>query len=516
MADFPSRGANGGLDCKRDSFFHFVRAWNEHQMRKTPNLHRMMADWLEDSLRDGHQDLLMLVFRDAGKSTLVGLYCSWRLCLEPDLRILVVAAEHHLACLMTRNIRAILERHPMTEHLRPCVKEEWSVDRFTVARRTTLRDPSVLGKGVSGNLTGSRADIVICDDVEVPNTAGTAIKRSELRRRLGELRFITVPGGTRLYIGTPHTHDTIYLDRPGTSSRATGPDNTHKAFLGGFHVLKLPVLDKEDHSIWPERFSLEMLRRMQEETGPARFQSQMMLEPETLEDCRLDPHKLLVYDGEFEVHRSQGIPELRIAGRRMLGACCWWDPSYGKPAVGDSSVVACVFTDEAGHYWLHDIAYLEFDPALVPEVDEASQLCRLVIEFARKNEQYAVTVENNGIGRFLPGILRREADQFGRGWLTVQEHRSSRSKETRILEAFDPVLAAGHLHVHRRVLDTPFLAELSEWTPAGGSADDGLDAVSGCLTMQPLRISRIANPLRKPDWRGAGGGLRVQQEFSVF
>ena len=55
-----------------------------------------------------------------------------------------------------------------------------------------------------------RADLIICDDVEVPNTCNTSKKRIALRDKLRELDFILSPNGTMIYIGTPHTLDTIY------------------------------------------------------------------------------------------------------------------------------------------------------------------------------------------------------------------------------------------------------------------------------------------------------------------
>ncbi|MCB9943711.1 MAG: phage terminase large subunit [Geminicoccaceae bacterium] len=498
------------------SFRKFIISWNDTQHLETPILHRTLADWLEKGLREHRTDQLMMVFRDAGKSTLVGLYCAWRLCHAPDLRILVVAAEQQLATRMTRNIRSILERHPLASHVAVSARSEWAADRFTIARPSTLRDPSVWGRGINGNLTGSRADLIICDDVEVPNTAGTAQARMELRRKLGELRFILVPGGTRLYIGTPHCQDSIYLDPRSIRWRRTASeDRGNTPFLATFDRIEIPVIDECGHSAWPERFPLEILADMQRETGPARFRSQMMLMPEAIEDCRLDPQKLQVYDDEIEVSQVGERIELRLGKRRMQGTCCWWDPSFGRPESGDSSVVACVFTDCEGHYWLHDMAYLTFDETLVDEVDEASQLCRQVVVFARRNEQYSVTVENNGIGQFLPSLLRREATRQGE-WLSVNEHRSTRSKSTRILEAFDPLLAAGHLHVHRRVLDSPLIDEMQDWSPTGNRHDDGLDTVSGCLSMQPVRISAIRSGLQRPNWRGATHQLDVRDEFGVF
>lgn len=73
-----------------------------------------------------------------------------------------------------------------------------------------IHEPSVICQGITGNITGMRADLIICDDVEVPNTCNTYKKRIKLRERLRELDFILSPKGALVYIGTPHTKDTIY------------------------------------------------------------------------------------------------------------------------------------------------------------------------------------------------------------------------------------------------------------------------------------------------------------------
>ncbi len=78
------------------------------------------------------------------------------------------------------------------------------------------------------------------------------------------------------------------------------------------------------------------------------------------------------------------------------------------------------------------------------------------------------------------------------------------AKDTRILNAFDPLLAAGALRAHASVWETPFIREMREWLPGGRGRDDGLDAVSGCILAQPVRLgpSRPAPPRR--DWRHTG------------
>lgn len=65
----------------------------------------------------------------------------------------------------------IIEQHPLTLGLKPARQDQWASDQFTVNRNMELRDPSMLAKGLGANITGLRADIIICDDVEVPKIA---------------------------------------------------------------------------------------------------------------------------------------------------------------------------------------------------------------------------------------------------------------------------------------------------------------------------------------------------------
>jgi len=453
-----------------------------------------------------------MAFRNSGKSTLAGIFVAWLLHCDPALRIIVLSADHALAARMVRNVKRIIEHHPMTQALKPSQPDQWASDRFTVRRDRELRDPSVLAKGIGANITGSRADIVICDDVEVPNTCDTAGKREDLRQRLSDIDFVLEPAGTQLFIGTPHTYFTIYADTVRAEVEESAP------FLAGFERLEIPLLDEAGKSQWPERFSSEVIDALRLKSGPNRFNSQMMLKAVNVVEGRLDPDLLRVYDEDLVYVESNREARLTLGGRRLVSASCWWDPAYGAPGSGDASVIAVVYTDEQGTYWLHGIEYLDHDPGLVEKVDEATQQCRKVAKFLRKHHLPAVRLETNGLGRFLPGLLRREIVNEGLGCSVIEEV-SRHTKSKRILNAFDALLSAGRLYAHRRIWDTPFPMEMREWRPHASGRDDGLDAVSGCLLNEPVRLPRVPSPTTdrraRPNWQGTGGAFRADTGFDI-
>lgn len=486
-------------------FRQFVWLWNRCQGQTTPCLHLDIAKWLGQRWQNGDHRLLLLCFRSAGKSTLIGTFCAWLLVNQPNLRILVLSAEYSLAKKMVRNVKNIIERHPLTAHLIPDRTQHWAADQFTVKRQLTLRDPSLLARGIGSNITGSRADVVVCDDVEVPNTCRTATRRFELRERLHEISYVLVPGGLQLYAGTPHHVNSIYAGHSDLDE--------DELCLRGFKKLIVPLLDENGRSRWPERFPDDKIADLRRQTGPAKFHSQMMLKPTKDEHVRLDPDRLVRYDGEIDYRECNGQSMLAIAGRRMMSVTGWWDPAYGSPTRGDSSVVAAVFVDGEGQYWLHGIRYLTHDPARIDRVDEATQLCRQVAEFARDMWLPSITIETNGLGRFLPTILQREINALHIG-CNVIGHASNANKAQRILDAFDPVIAAGALNAHTSVWQTPFIGEMRNWRPGRNCRDDGLDAVSGCILSEPVRLRRPP-PNRRRNWPNQSHHKALEVNFSL-
>jgi hypothetical protein len=472
-------------------FPQFLWIWNHQHGHVTPPLHLRIARWLAERLAKGDHRLLLMAFRGAGKSTIVGQYCAWLLAGDPTLRILVLAADHALATKMVASVRRIIERHPLCRHLMAEDAEQWAADRFTVARPGAIRDPSMLAQGILGNITGARAEVIICDDVEVPNTADTEGKRADLRERLTETEFVLTPDGTLMYVGTPHTADSIY---------ATPDPGRPPAFLGDYARLVIPLLDAAGRSVWPERFGPAQIARLRRRVGPRRFARQMLLQDLAPEAARLDPGLIARYRDELELRVANSAATLWLGRHRMVSGLAWWDPAFGRPGQGDASVLAVLFADSDGHRFLHRLAYLTHDPAAA--ADPATQQCRQVAALVRDCALPVVHVETNGIGRFLPDLLRSALSEARIG-AAVREAASRQRKQDRILAAFDTVLAARRLSAHESVFATPFPAEMAAWRPDLPSArDDALDAIAGALQAEPARLPRLPPMAERPAWRG--------------
>jgi hypothetical protein len=114
----------------------------------------------------------------------------------------------------------------------------------------------------------------------------------------------------------------------------------------------------------------------------------------------------------------------------------------------------------------------------------------------------------------LPGILRQELSRE-RVPCAVREISSRRPKDLRIIEAFDAVLAARSLFAHESVAQTPFITEMREWRPgASRGHDDGLDAVAGALSLEPVRL-KTAGAGGRQIWRRGDKCHPAKTEFDV-
>jgi hypothetical protein len=341
--------------------------------------------------------------------------------------------------------------------------------------------------GIFGQITGSRADTIIADDVETPNTAETQGQRDKLAERVKEFDAVLKPGGRIIYLGTPQTELTLYaeVEKRGYEIRiwpARVPTPKQIANYGDrLAPFILEMSQKRDAGLTtePKRFSDEDLLSREISWGKAGFQLQFMLDP-TLADVDRYPLKI----GDFMVHPC--VPDL--APTRMVWASSPdllippSDQPGGLPNValkGDRWVRPMVVTRDEHEWRPYTTTVMFIDPA-GRGADEASYavLSSLgALLFLRKVGGYAhgyspdsllgfartardtgtrlILVESNfGDGMFtelLKPVLMKEAPGVG-----IEEVRNSRQKELRIIDTLEPVLSSHRLVVDPKVIREDF------------------------------------------------------------
>lgn len=263
-------------------------------------------------LVSGGRRRFIQAFRGVGKTFLTAAYVVWRLWKDPDLKIMIVSANEAFATEIATFIKQIID-HPAGEglwsELRPRLGQRQSVLAFDVGPAKTDKSPSVKAVGITGQMTGSRAGLIIFDDVEVPKNSETETMREKLVAKMAEGAAILKPGGEIIYLGTPQSEQSIYRSLPekGYEVRiwpARYPLADKLANYRGFVAPMLledlqqnPELQKAQGSTIggaptdPERFTeLDLIER-ETEYRAAGFLLQFMLDT-TLSDAERYPLKL--------------------------------------------------------------------------------------------------------------------------------------------------------------------------------------------------------------------------------
>lgn len=520
------------------SFAAFYLMWGERRKWTVPPVHIRACHWLE------HRGELAVfrAHRGFSKSTILAVYNAWRYHRDPLYRILHQSESDPTAYKTSRDTQNVLRNHPLTRGM----FRDGGVQEWWVEGATDPRNASMYARGILSNVTSARADECQNDDVEVPRNIQTPEAREKLRYRLGEQTHILVPGGRTLFVGTPHTHDSLYDEQ-----QALGADcltirmfdlehrieqATRAAYelpfvpefvFSGIGKLARLMVEGKDYRMqgkrlifaaapgglidcycgvaWPDRFDGKELEKRRKKTRTINeWDSQYQLHSKPVHEIRLDPARIKAYAVEPRFITSNKVLTCWLGAVQIVGMSLRWDPSSGK-ARSDVSAAVLDMQDGAGrHYWHRVVALTgdvaETDAQGVPNGGQVWQLCDLIEQFKVPR----VTVETNGIGQFAPAFLKAALKRRGLR-CGVKEMPAIANKNKRILEALEPLIQSGHLWAHVDVLNGELWDQMNDWNPAiHEQPDDLLDAGAGAVTDQPARIGQfVGNPNDAPmdDWR---------------
>ena len=454
-------------------------------------------------------------FRGVGKSWITSAFVCWILLNDPQKKILVVSASKERADAFASFVKRLINEMPILHHLKATEGQRDSMLSFDVGAALPDHSPSVKSCGITGQLTGSRADIIIADDIEVINNSATQIARDKLSELVKEFDAILKPleSSKIIYLGTPQTEMSLYNQLPerGYVMRvwtAEFPElkkvESYKGALAPMLVKKLsadPTL--VGYPTDPLRFGMEDLMERKMSYGKSGYAMQFMLDttlsdgdryPLKISDLivqNLNPtmaHMKVAWATSPELCISD-IPTLALTGDRYYrpmwhsedmheytGAVMSIDPSgRGKDETGYSVVKMLT-----GNLYLTD------GGGISGGYEEAT-LVKLA-ETAKKNQVKLIIVESNfGDGMFtqlLKPVLGRIYP------CTVEEVRHSQQKEHRIIDTLEPVMSTHRLIVDQKLIQKDYdsardpkyalFYQMTRLTKDRGSLihDDRLDALA--------------------------------------
>ncbi len=456
-------------------FRNFVFLVWEHLSLPNPTpVQYDMAEYLQNAPKRA----VIEAFRGVGKSYITSAFVCWKLLLDPEIKVLVVSASKVRSDDFSTFTQRLINELPILHHLKSREGQRQSKVAFDVGPCQASHSPSVKSVGITGQLSGSRADIIVADDVEVPNNSMTQTMRDKLSEAVKEFDAVLKPDGSIVYLGTPQTEMSLYETLPerGYEVRiwpSRYPDE--KQVIRYSNKLAPFIQDRLDRGYTvgdptdPLRFDAEDLLERELSYGRSGFALQFQLDT-SLSDADKYPLKLsdLIVMG-VDSDKAPEKPVWTRDPRNKLGDL----PNVGLPGdffyspetkLGDwipynGSVLSIDPSgrgkDETGYAvvkMLNGYLYVTECGGLRGGYKDDNLQTLSVI--AKRNDVNLILIESNfGDGMFmelLKPVLRKIHN------VTIEEIRSNVQKEKRIIDTLEPVMNQHRLVIDPKVIEKDY------------------------------------------------------------
>ena len=467
---------------------------------------------IAEYLQHSPKRCIVEAFRGVGKSYITAAYVVHQLLLDPQLKFMVVSASKARADDFSTFTQRIITEIPICQHLMAKDGQRWSKIAFDVAPAKASGSPSVKSVGVTGQLTGSRADIIIADDVEVPNNSMTHMMRERLAESVKEFDAVLKPDGKIIYLGTPQNEMSLYntLTNRGYEMRvwpARYPslERAEKAYGARLAPFVYDSIEKDPEALTglptdPKRFTDEDLLERELSYGRSGFALQFMLDT-SLSDGDKYPLKLsdlIIYSCDRDTAPEKMVygifkplPDLPNVG---LSGDKFYAP---EDTVGRSEYQGSVLaidpsgrgSDETAYAIVKMLnGYLYVVDAGGVEGGYSEKTLQHLTDLAKLHKVNSVLVESNfGDGMFTELLKPYIQNTYP---VSIEEVRHSKQKEQRIIDTLEPVM-----NQHRLVIDPNII--IKDYESVQHMPPE--KAAKYMLTYQMTRITKARGALAHDD-----------------
>ena len=456
------------LDLLREDFKVFLQAlWNQLELPSPTRAQYSIADYLQH----GPKRLQVQAFRGVGKSWITGAFVLWTLFNDRERKVMIISASKERSDNMSIFLQKLIIETPWLAHMRP--KDDssrWSRISFDI-NCPPHQAPSVKSVGITGQLTGSRADLMILDDIEVPGNSMTEMMREKLLQLCTEAESILTPkpDSRIMYLGTPQTTFTIYNKLAERNYRPFVWPARYPRDLANYKGLLAPQLQEDiEHGSdnWqvtdPDRFSDDDLLEREAAMGRSNFMLQFMLDT-SLSDAEKFPLKFqdLIVTAVNPTQAPDSVvwcsdprnvlkelPTVGLPGdyfyspMQLQGewtpyteTICSIDPS-GR---GTDETAATYISQKNGFLYVHEIrAYRD------------GYSDNTLLDILRGCKRYNVSkllIETNFGDGIIAELFKKHLQQTKQA-IDVEEVRANVRKEDRIIDSLEPVM-----NQHRLIID---------------------------------------------------------------
>lgn len=420
-----------------DDLFTFARLINPQ--RVYGDIHKDVCRWLQSN---NEQNQLLLLPRAHMKSHLVAVWCAWWVTKHPEVSILYISATAELAEKQLYDIKNIMTSKIYTRYFPNMInpedgkREKWAVSKIAVdhpkRKAEGVRDWTVATAGLTTNTTGWHAEVIVADDVVVPDNAYTEDGRKRVTAAMSQMTSIRNAGGFTKACGTRYHPADIYYTWK--NQKATLYDEETGEITGERPLwdIKEHVVEEDGRFLWPREarpdgkmfgFNLNILAGIRGEyEDTTQYYAQYYNNPNDPGSERISRDKFQYYDQRF-VKQAGGDWFFKD---RRLNVYASIDFAFSLSKAADYTAIVVIGVDCEGSVYILDIDRFKTDKIL----DYFKHIAALHSKWEFKKLRAEVTVAQQIIVNDIKDYIRKEGMR-----LSVEEYRPSRSegsKEERI------------------------------------------------------------------------------------
>lgn len=470
-----------------EGFLLFAQVCINSLIRGNPDLNRVQADICE-WLFGGPKYRMVEAQRGQAKTTLTAIYAVFRLIHNPSTRVLIFSAGGKMSKEIASFVIQIIMGLDFLWMLQADANngDRSSVEGYDVHwfLKGTDKSPSIKCLGVDTNAQGSRADVLIADDIESMKNSRTVAAREVLEDLTKEFESICAEGDI-LYLGTPQSAESIYNNLParGYAIRIWPGRYPTEKELDTYGDMLAPMLRKDiafnpelqsgggidgtsGQVTCPEMFTETLLIEKEISMGKAKFQLQYMLNTALTDEERFPLKVKNFIVADFSGDRGPVLPIHSTDSRNRYHSPCLGNKyqlfravenqyeyrdfeqtiMYIDPAGGGKDA------DEMGYAIIKTIGAYVYIAAIggVPGGYEEEKLEKLV-RIAKAHDAKTVVIEKNfGNGAHMSMLKPLFAKEFP---VTLEEVWETGQKELRIIDVVEPLLTSHRLVISPTVIE---------------------------------------------------------------
>ena len=475
MTNISSKKPQDTLSLLKTDFKMFLQAlWSQLDLPSPTRAQYAIADYLQH----GPKRLQIQAFRGVGKSWITGAFVLWTLFNDPERKVMIISASKERADNMSIFLQKLIIETPWLNYMQPSDRDNarWSRISFDI-NCSPHQAPSVKSVGITGQLTGSRADLMILDDIEVPGNSMTELMREKLLQLCTEAESILTPKeDSRIcYLGTPQTSFTVYRKLAERSYKPFVWTARIPKSLSNYEGTLAPQLteDIDNGAVAgsvtdPDRFDHDDLLDREVSMGRSNFQLQFMLDT-TLSDSEKFPLKnadLIVTAvnpslapdsmvGQLIQQTSLKTLPLSVYLEIISTAQCESQRVNGSLTQRQSAQLIHRVEDQMRQQQLYisqrnGFLYLHEMRAYRSGYTDDTLLD--ILRGCKKYKATTLLIESNFGDGIVSELFRKHLQQTKQA-INIEEVRANVRKEDRIIDSLEPVLNQHRLIVNRSVID---------------------------------------------------------------